>query len=174
MARPSKSLVSRLDCRASGAEASGTFGTPPDRSSEPWPAVVVAHPPPAGPLPSAVDASRRRTCASSNTPSLGTSVTRVVAVAETVDAFMDEYIRRYSERDVDGIAELCLWPFLAIRQGVRIHALDRDAVRGHYAAMIDSYRGGGVALLATPIAHGPSGSSVLRWRWLSGRSSERP
>lgn len=145
MARPSKSLVPRLDSRASAPEASGTFGTPPDRSSEPWPAVVVAHPPPAGPVPSAVDASRRRTCASSNTPSLGTPVIRVVAVAETVDAFMDEYIRRYSERDVDGIAELCLWPFLAIREGVPIHALDRDAVRGHYAAMIDAYRGGGVA-----------------------------
>ena len=75
-------------------------------------------------------------------------------MAETVDAFMDEYIRRYSERDVDGIAELCLWPFLAIREGVPIHALDRDAVRGHYAAMID-------ATAAVALRRG-SGSRAIR------------
>ena len=62
-----------------------------------------------------------------------------------VDAFMDEYIRRYSERDVEGVTELCLWPFLAIREGVPIHMPDRDAVREHFAAMIDTYRGTGVA-----------------------------
>ena len=64
----------------------------------------------------------------------------------TLDAFMDEYIRRYSERDVDGVAELCLAPFLAIREGVPIRMPDRDAVRDHFAAMIDAYRGGGVAV----------------------------
>ena len=63
----------------------------------------------------------------------------------TVAPFMDEYIRRYSERDVEGVAELCLAPFLAIREGVPIHLPDRDAVRNHFAAMIDAYRGGGVA-----------------------------
>ena len=57
----------------------------------------------------------------------------------TVDAFMDEYIRRYSERDVEGVAELCLAPFLAIREGVPIHMPDRDAVRHHFAAMIDTF-----------------------------------
>jgi hypothetical protein len=59
---------------------------------------------------------------------------------------MDEYIRRYSERDVDGVTELCLAPFLAIREGVPIHMPDRDAVRDYFAAMIDAYRGGGVAV----------------------------
>jgi hypothetical protein len=58
---------------------------------------------------------------------------------------MDEYIRRYSERDLDGVTELCLAPFLAIREGVPIHMPDRDAVRNHFAAMIDAYRGDGVA-----------------------------
>jgi hypothetical protein len=58
---------------------------------------------------------------------------------------MDEYIRRYSERDLDGVTELCLAPFLAIREGVPIHMPDREAVRDHFAAMIDAYRGGGVA-----------------------------
>src|SRR5437764_9215297 len=65
---------------------------------------------------------------------------RVVPVTAEVDAFMDHYIRRYSERDVEGVAELCLWPFLAIR-GVPIHMSDREAVRDHFAAMIDAYRG---------------------------------
>jgi hypothetical protein len=32
---------------------------------------------------------------------------------------MDEYIGRYSERDVDGVTELCLAPFLAIRKVYR-------------------------------------------------------
>ena len=45
----------------------------------------------------------------------------VVSVEATVDAVMDEYIRRYSERDLDGVTELCLAPFLAIREGVPIH-----------------------------------------------------
>ena len=59
---------------------------------------------------------------------------------------MDEYIRRYSERDVDGVTELCLTPFLAIREGAPIHMPDTHAVRDHFAAMIDAYRGGGVAV----------------------------
>jgi ketosteroid isomerase-like protein len=66
-------------------------------------------------------------------------------VPATIDAVMDEYIRRYSERDVDGVTELCLAPFLAIREGVPIHMPDRDAVRDHFAAMIDAYRGSGAA-----------------------------
>ena len=65
----------------------------------------------------------------------------------TADAttFMDEYLRRYSDRDVEGVTELCHWPFLAIREGVPIHMPDREAVHDHYAAMIDAYRGVGVA-----------------------------
>ena len=65
--------------------------------------------------------------------------------SETVDAFMDEYIRRYSERDVEGVTKLCLAPFLAIREGVPIHMADREAVRDHFGAMIDAYREGGAA-----------------------------
>lgn len=68
-----------------------------------------------------------------------------MTVAATVTVFMDEYIRRYSERDVEGVTELCVAPFLAIREGVPIHLPDREAVRDHFAAMIDAYRGGGVA-----------------------------
>jgi hypothetical protein len=66
-------------------------------------------------------------------------------VSATVEAVMDEYIRRYSKRDVEGVTELCLAPFLAIREGIPIHMPDRDTVRDHFAAMIDAYRGSGVA-----------------------------
>jgi hypothetical protein len=62
-----------------------------------------------------------------------------------VGTYMDEYIRRYSERDVEGVTELCLWPFMVIREGVPIHLPDREAVRDHFAAMIDAYRGSGAA-----------------------------
>ena len=44
------------------------------------------------------------------------------------------------------MTELCLAPFLAIWEGVPIHMPDRDAVRDHFAAMIDAYRGEGVAV----------------------------
>ena len=63
----------------------------------------------------------------------------------TVQSYFDEYARRYSRRDTEGVADLCLWPFLAIREGVPIHMPDRAALRDHYAAMIDAYRGTGAA-----------------------------
>ena len=66
-------------------------------------------------------------------------------VRESVDTFMDDYIRRYSDRDLAGVTELCHAPFLAIREGVPIHLADRDAVHDHFGAMIDAYRGGGAA-----------------------------
>ena len=70
---------------------------------------------------------------------------KVPRVPATVDDVLDEYIRRYSERDVEGVTEFRLTPFLAIREGVPIHMPDRDAVRDHFAAMIDAYRETGVA-----------------------------
>ena len=76
---------------------------------------------------------------------LGRAYGKVFPVPARVDEFMDEYIRRYSERDVEGVTELCLTPFLAIREGAPIHMPDRDAVRAHFGAMIDAYRGSGVA-----------------------------
>lgn len=63
----------------------------------------------------------------------------------TVDAVIDEYAHRYTAHDADGVTELCLAPFLAIRGGVAIHLADRDAVREHFLAMMDAYRGGGAA-----------------------------
>jgi hypothetical protein len=54
-------------------------------------------------------------------------------MSATVDSFLHEYARRYAERDGEGVTDLCLWPFLAIRKGEAIHLLDRDAVRDHFA-----------------------------------------
>ena len=58
----------------------------------------------------------------------------------TVDSFFDEYARRYTERDMEGVTNLCLWPFVAIRNGEAIHLPDRDAVRNHFASAIEAYR----------------------------------
>src|SRR5258708_26387586 len=66
-------------------------------------------------------------------------------VPETDDSVIREYARRYSEHDVDGVTDLCISPFLAIRGGSPIHLPDRQAVRDHFAAMIDAYRAGGAA-----------------------------
>ena len=59
----------------------------------------------------------------------------------TADSLIREYARRYSAHDAEGVTDLCLWPFLAIRRGVPIHLGDREAVRDHFAAMMDAYRG---------------------------------
>jgi hypothetical protein len=68
------------------------------------------------------------------------------AVTATVQSTVDEYIRRYSERDVEGVTDLCLWPFLAVRKGEAIHMPDRAAVRDHFAGAIVAYRVTGVAV----------------------------
>jgi SnoaL-like domain len=61
-------------------------------------------------------------------------------VTATVDSIFDEYARRYTERDIEGVTNLCLSPFVAIRRGEAIHMADRDAVRDHFASAIEAYR----------------------------------
>jgi hypothetical protein len=61
-------------------------------------------------------------------------------VSATVDAFFDEYARRYIEGDVKGVTSLCHCPFLAARNGEAIHMPDRGAVWDHFAAVIGAYR----------------------------------
>jgi SnoaL-like protein len=63
----------------------------------------------------------------------------------TVESFIQEYARRYSDHDRDAVTELCLYLFLAIRGGEPIHLPDRDAVSDHFATIIDASRGGGAA-----------------------------
>ena len=61
-------------------------------------------------------------------------------MSATVELLFDDYTRLYAERDVEGVTDLCLWPFLAIRRGEAIHMPDRDAVRDHFASAIVAYR----------------------------------
>jgi hypothetical protein len=61
-------------------------------------------------------------------------------VAGSIASTFEEYTRLYSERDVEGVTNLCLWPFLAIRKGEAIHLPDRAAVRDHFANTIIAYR----------------------------------
>ena len=58
----------------------------------------------------------------------------------TVESFIQEYARRYSDHDPEAVTELCLYLFLAIRGGRPIHLPDRDAVRDHFATIMDTYR----------------------------------
>jgi hypothetical protein len=72
-------------------------------------------------------------------------------MAADVQSLVHEYARRYSTRDIEGVLQLCLWPFVAIRGGAAIHLADRVAVRDHFTAMIDAYRDAGYASFA-PVA----------------------
>ena len=68
-----------------------------------------------------------------------TAVT-VLFVSATVDSFLDEYIRRYTEGDVRGVTNLCHVPFLAVRRGEAIHMPESGDVWDHFAAAIGAYR----------------------------------
>jgi hypothetical protein len=62
-----------------------------------------------------------------------------------IDSLIHEYARRYTVLDAEGVTQLCIAPFLAIRSGMPIHMADRDAVRDHFASMMEAYRSGGAA-----------------------------
>jgi hypothetical protein len=63
----------------------------------------------------------------------------------TVDSLGYEYTRRYTAHDAEGVTELCVSPFLAVREGIPIHLADRDAVRDHFVTIMDAYRDAGYA-----------------------------
>jgi hypothetical protein len=75
-----------------------------------------------------------------------------VRVTATVDLLFEEYARRYTERDMEGVTNLCLWPFIAIRRGEAIHLPNRDAVRDHFASAIEAYRFAAGTGRWTPVA----------------------
>jgi len=77
--------------------------------------------------------------------------------SDAIRSFIHEYAQRYSARDVDGVTELCRWPFVAIRDGAPTHLANRDDVHAHFAAMIEAYRVAGYASFS-PV--------VVRSRWL--------
>jgi len=63
-----------------------------------------------------------------------------VFVTASVEAFLDEYIRRYTAGDVRGVTNLCHVPFVAVRRGEAIHMPDSGAVWDHFASAIGAYR----------------------------------
>jgi hypothetical protein len=65
---------------------------------------------------------------------------RVFSVTASIESTFDEYTRLYSDRDVEGVTNLCLWPFFAVRRGEAIYMPDRAAVRDHFANAIIAYR----------------------------------
>jgi hypothetical protein len=97
-------------------------------------------------------------------------------MAADVESLVHEYARRYSARDVEGVTELCLWPFLAIRGGSAIHLEDRVAVRDHFMSMIDAYRDAGYASFA-PVAIDThelgehAAFTTVRWRALDANGT---
>jgi hypothetical protein len=125
-ATSSPAIVKRCERRSTSAERAAPAsrdiparcGTPPFRPS--W-------------LVTAARRWFRRLTASPTTD-------RVLPVTATVDSFLDEYVRRYGERDMEGVTDLCVWPFVAIRKGEAIHLPDCDAVRDHFASAIEAYR----------------------------------
>jgi hypothetical protein len=89
----------------------------------------------------------------------------------TAAQVIEEYARRYTAHDADGVTDLCLWPFVAIRGGVSIHLADRDAVLEHFNSMMDDYTGQGAAVWsAVEIDSRPAGErasfETVRWNAL--------
>jgi len=68
-----------------------------------------------------------------------------------VDSLIHEYTRRYVARDAEAVTDLCLCPFLAIREGVASHLTERAAVRDHFMTIIDAYRDAGYSSFS-PVA----------------------
>jgi hypothetical protein len=69
----------------------------------------------------------------------------------TVDSFFDEYAGRYTDPDVEGVTNLCIWPFLAVRNGKAIHLPDRAALQDHFAGEIKAYRIASGTAIWTPV-----------------------
>jgi ketosteroid isomerase-like protein len=65
-----------------------------------------------------------------------------------IEALVEEYTRRYVAGDVDGVTEMCLAPFLAIREGRPIHMAEKDAVHHHFGQVIAGYQAAGFASFA--------------------------
>lgn len=83
-------------------------------------------------------------------------------------AFLGRYAERYMAGDAEGVADLYVAPFLAVRSGAAIHLADRDAVVDHLAGLMAAYRQAGAAV-ADPVevdvlAQGDSAAlATVRW-----------
>jgi hypothetical protein len=82
-----------------------------------------------------------------------------------------EYGRRYTAYDVEGVVDLCHWPFVTIDDGVATHLRDRDAIRDHVQETIHAYRWLG-AISWTPVEIDPyplgetTRFATVRWQAL--------
>lgn len=91
-------------------------------------------------------------------------------MTDTVEALFDEYTRRYVAFDVSGVADLCLVPFVAVREGKVIPMPDRVAVEAHFSRIIAGYRDAGFgSFSAIELDNRPAGerSSFVTARWLA-------
>jgi hypothetical protein len=70
---------------------------------------------------------------------------------DAVESLIHEYTARYVAHDAEGVTEMCLRPFLAIREGVAIHLPDKAAVRDHFNTIMDAYRDAGYSSFS-PVA----------------------
>jgi hypothetical protein len=59
--------------------------------------------------------------------------------------FFNRYAERYMAADAEAIATMSEVPFLAVRSGVAVHLLDRQAVVEHLAHNMAGYRSSGAA-----------------------------
>lgn len=62
--------------------------------------------------------------------------------------FFDRYAELYMAGDVEAVADMCDVPFLALRSGIPVHLLDRQAVVEHFAHNMAGYRSAGAASAA--------------------------
>jgi hypothetical protein len=89
----------------------------------------------------------------------------------SVDELISEYTKRYVAHDTDGVADLCLIPFLAVREGRAIHLPDRAAVMEHFGRVMDAYQTAGyTSFSAVEIDPHPLGDRAafvtVRWHAL--------
>ena len=68
----------------------------------------------------------------------------------TIETLFDLYATRYSDGDLQGVAGLCVVPFIAVRRGEVMLMPDSGAVLSHFAAAIDAYRRSSHARTWTP------------------------
>lgn len=93
-------------------------------------------------------------------------------MTDAIERFFETYAERYLASDVDAIAAVYEAPFLAVRENRPIHLLDREAVRGHLAGLMEAYRNAGakhatIADLQVMQLDGASAIATVRWNALS-------
>ena len=66
-------------------------------------------------------------------------------MSDETQLFFSRYAELYMAGDAEATADLCDIPFIAVRNGVAIHLMDREAVVGHLATNMAAYQAAGAA-----------------------------